>query len=224
MSCVLHDLGVVAYGPAWQFQKEMWQKVHAGVIDSALIFCRHLPVVTLGRRSTNDTIKVSLEELRSRGIAVRRVERGGEATYHGPGQCTVYPIINLANVKKDLHYFLRMLEEVVIAVLADEGIDAQRKFSLTGVWVKDKKIASIGIAVKNWISYHGVSLNVGSFDLAGFTYIRPCGMDIEMTSVETELVKAVSHTHIKERFACHFNNLVENAEVTHGQGDFAGVR
>lgn len=138
-------------------------------------------------------------ELRLRGIQVYETERGGDVIYHGPGQLTVYPIINLDYFKKDIHLFLRFLEEVVISLLADFGIDGMRNFGLTGVWVKNKKIASIGISVRHWITFHGLSININEYDLLNFGLIKPCGMDIKMTSLETLLREDIRMQDIKER-------------------------
>jgi len=183
------DLGLVDFQKAWQFQKEIFTKVKIGKFDSGIILCRHYPVITLGRLANRDNILASEQELSSKGIQVHKIERGGDITYHGPGQLTIYPIINLNYFKKDIHWFLGQLEEVVIDFLSDFGIKGERHNGLTGIWVDKKKIASIGIAIRNWITFHGLSINIKKDDLSNFRLIRPCGMDIEMTSIESVLNK-----------------------------------
>jgi lipoyl(octanoyl) transferase len=194
------DLGLVDYLQALQVQKNYFQAVKAGSLSSALVFCRHYPVITLGRQAKIGNLKADARTLSDRGILVYPVERGGDVTYHGPGQLVVYPVVHLELFKKDIHYFLRTLEENVIAVLSDFGINASVRKGLTGVWVNEQKICSIGISVKNWISYHGLAINVSADDLEKFSLIRPCGMDIEMTSMETILKKDVSFLEVQKHF------------------------
>jgi lipoate-protein ligase B len=179
------DLGLVEYSAALRLQKELFNEVRTGSLKSALVFCRHYPVVTFGRQSKTPGLKVDEAVLSRRGIKVIQVDRGGDVTYHGPGQLMVYPIFSLQEFRKDLHFFLRKLESTVIAVLSEFGISSEARPGLTGVWVGKRKISSIGIAVKSWISYHGLALNVKNDDLDNFSLIRPCGMDIEMTAMET---------------------------------------
>jgi lipoate-protein ligase B len=124
--------------------------------------------------------------MRRLGIDFYAVDRGGDITYHGPGQLVVYPIFDLSRYKKDLKYFLNQLEETIIRFLRIYNIGAKRKSGFTGVWIGDKKIASIGIAVKKWITYHGMAININP-DLRYFSFIRPCGLDIKMTSVSQVL-------------------------------------
>ena len=120
------DLGIVGYLQAWEFQKKTHQKVKEGDYPSGLIVCRHYPVITMGRQAKNENILLSPQELNEKGIQVFQVERGGDVTYHGPGQLTIYPIFNLHYLKKDIHWFLRQLEEVVIAMFGELGVKAQR--------------------------------------------------------------------------------------------------
>jgi len=178
MELKLYDLGLVDYLPAYEFQKKILSDVKNGFLCSALVVCRHNPVITLGRRADKGNILVK------GGIPIVETERGGDVTYHGPGQLIVYPIFNLAFLKKDIHWFLRFLEGIIIDFLSDFGISSERVSGKTGVWVKGKKIASIGISIRNWITFHGLSLNVLENDLVNFGSIRPCGMDIEMASME----------------------------------------
>jgi lipoyl(octanoyl) transferase len=198
------DLGLIEYLKALEIQKELFKEVKNRSLRSALIFCRHYPVITVGRSAKELNLKAAPEDLSGRGIPVLRSERGGDVTYHGPGQLVVYPIIALNDFKKDIRFFLRRLENTVISVLSEFGIEASLKDGLTGVWVGSRKICSIGITVRNWVSYHGLALNVRKNDLENFALIRPCGMDIEMISMETILKKELEFCEIQETFIKEF--------------------
>jgi len=198
MRFCVYDLGLVEYKKAWDFQKETFLNVKNGKTHSALILCRHYPAITLGRMSGENNILVSKDALSNRGISLYNIERGGDVTYHGPGQITVYPVFNLEHFKKDIHWFLRNLEEVAIKTLSSVGVKSVRSPGRTGAWVGNKKIASVGIAIKNWITYHGLSINVSRHDLYNFSFIRPCGMDVEMTSAEKTLNRAVDITRLED--------------------------
>lgn len=185
MDFKIFNLGLVDFKKAWQFQKEIFTEIKSHNIDSALIICRHYPVITIGRQGREENIRVSLSELKKRGIPMYEIERGGDVTYHGPGQLIAYPVFNLNFLKKDIHLFLRQLEGLAIDFLSYFGIKGLRYEGLTGVWIGKKKIASIGIAIRNWITFHGLSINIKKEDLDNFGLIKPCGMNIEMTSLET---------------------------------------
>lgn len=193
------DLGLVDFATAWQYQKDMFYKVRGKKLESALLICRHEPVITLGRKADKKNIIADQTKLTQSGIKVYEVERGGDVTYHGPGQIIAYPVFNLANLKKDIHFFLRQLEKVGMSLLSDFGVRACRLKDFTGIWYQGKKIASIGIAVRNWISFHGMSINIKKDDLANFALINPCGMDINMTSLETILDREISLDQAKVR-------------------------
>lgn len=201
------NLGLIDFKDALQFQKDTFCQVKNKALESALIICRHYPVITLGRQADKKNILVNEDALRLRGIPVYNIERGGDATYHGPGQITVYPIFNLNYFKKDVHLFLRQLESVVIELLSDFGITGLRNRGFTGVWVGRKKIASIGVAIKNWITFHGLSLNTGDNDLVNFRLIRPCGMDVEMTSLEMLLGRKIEAGSIEDKIARKFEEV-----------------
>ncbi|OGX18294.1 MAG: lipoyl(octanoyl) transferase, partial [Omnitrophica WOR_2 bacterium RBG_13_44_8b] len=138
--------------------------------------------------------------------------RGGDVTYHGPGQLTVYPIFDLKYFRKDINFFLRFLEQVTIDFLADFAIIGERVPGSTGVWVENKKIASIGIAVRNWITFHGLSINIKSGDLDNFHLIKPCGRDIEMTCLETELGGNIEFNAVKSKFILQFSDAIDSRE------------
>jgi lipoate-protein ligase B len=200
------NLGVVDFKKALQFQKEIFQEIKNNYFNSALVLCQHYPVITMGRQGSAENIRVSLGELKNRGIHLYEIERGGDVTYHGPGQLTVYPIFNLNYLKKDIRLFLRQLEGLIIDLLSDFGIKGLRHKGLTGVWIDKKKVASIGIAIRNWITFHGLSINIKKDDLDNFSLIKPCGMDIEMTSLETILGRNIEIRQIKEIFTHKFKN------------------
>jgi lipoate-protein ligase B len=152
-----------------------------------LLLVEHEPVVTLGRGARASSLPLAPAELERRGVAVAEVERGGDVTYHGPGQLVGYPILQLREHREDLHWYLRQLEAALIRALAGLGIAAERNPGLTGVWTQGRKIASLGIHVKQWVTFHGFALNV-STELQGFDLIVPCGIQgVVMTSVAAEL-------------------------------------
>lgn len=198
------DLGLADFTAALEAQQQAFRQVKSGQINSALVLCRHRPVITLGRLSDKRNILASPAELTAKGITVYAIERGGDVTYHGPGQITAYPIFNLECLKKDLHWFLRQLECVAIALLEEFGINASQRKGITGVWVLGRKIASLGIAVRNWITFHGISLNIKEDDLANFNLIRPCGMDTEMVAMENLLSRDVSVEAVKDKLVQQF--------------------
>lgn len=198
MEFKVFNLGLVDFKRAWEFQREIFQEVKNGLLESGLILCQHYPVITLARTANKKNLLISEEELELRGIQLCEIERGGDIAYHGPGQLMVYPIFNLNYLKKDIHLFLRQLESITIALLSDFGIEASRYQGLTGVWVRKEKIVSIGIAIRNWITFHGLSINVKKDDLANFRLIRPCGMDIEMTSLEAILSRDIEMDRVKD--------------------------
>jgi lipoate-protein ligase B len=204
MEFKVSDLGLIDFQKALSLQKQVHLKVKEGLLEGALLICSHYPVMTAGRRAKKESLLVTEKELRERGVGLRQVERGGGITYHGPGQLTAYPIFNLGLVKKDIHLFLRKLEEVATSFLIELGIAAERRHGLTGVWIGGKKIASIGISIKNWITFHGLTINIKSSDLGNFRLIKPCGMDIEMTSAEDILGANLEIADLKEGLVSAF--------------------
>lgn len=169
------DLGLVDYLRADRIQREILAEVKAGVSQNSLILAEFFKVFTIGRSGSEDNILTSPDFLKEEGIDIYKVNRGGDITCHNPGQLVAYPIFNLSNFRKDIGWFLRSLEEVVIRALSAYNICGERKSGFTGVWVGEKKIASIGIAVSKWVTYHGMALNVNN-DLSIFDYINPCGI------------------------------------------------
>ncbi len=184
----LLDLGHRAYAETLELQRTLCRRRVAGELDrDLLLLVEHEPVITLGRATRATSLPLAPAELARRGVTVVEVERGGDVTYHGPGQLVGYPILQLREHREDLHWYLRQLEAALIGALAGLGIAAGRNPGLTGVWTGGRKIASIGIHVKQWVTFHGFALNV-STDLRGFDLIVPCGIrDVVMTSVAAEL-------------------------------------
>jgi lipoate-protein ligase B len=183
-------LGRMAYGEALEFQRAAAEaRIRRKVRDDMLLLVEHPPVVTLGRGFRAESLLTPPDELARRGIGVFEVERGGDVTLHAPGQLVGYPIYDLTEHEPDLHKFLRQIEACLIGALVDTGIAGRRREGLTGVWVDDRKIASIGIHVKKWVTWHGFALNV-STDLTLFDLIIPCGIDgVVMTSMQRELAE-----------------------------------
>ncbi|MCX8104040.1 MAG: lipoyl(octanoyl) transferase LipB [Candidatus Bipolaricaulota bacterium] len=212
------DLGVRDYVKVWELQKELVAQRQAGQIPDTLIVVEHPPVFTIGRGGRPSSPSSLLpspspgrgaggegeERVRTSRVRAFLVERGGDITFHGPGQLVGYPIVDLRDRGRDVHRFLRDLEEVLISTLRDFSLLAQRRPGLTGVWVGTKKIASIGIAVRRWVSYHGFALNV-SVDLSYFRMIRPCGLDGDVITTMSELLgRAVSVAEVKPYLLRHW--------------------
>jgi lipoyl(octanoyl) transferase len=179
------ELGLVDYDRARLIQLQLVDKRIDGRITDTFVFVEHPPTITVGRGALENNILASKETLKQRSVQVCETERGGDVTFHGPGQQVIYPIINLEQRGRDLHRFLRDLEEVVINFLGNYDLNGERIPGKTGVWVSDKKICAIGIAVKHWVSYHGLALNLCT-DLSYFNLINPCGLPSStVTSLES---------------------------------------
>jgi len=181
------DLGTMPYGDALSLQRRLAEDRLAGrQVSDLLLLLEHPPVVTLGRGTRETSLPLDPESLRRRGIEVFEVERGGDVTYHGPGQLVGYPIFDLREHREDLHWYLRQLEEALIVALAGLGIAGERNAGYTGVWTGGRKIASIGVHAKQWVTWHGFALNVTT-ELSAFDLIIPCGIPgVVMTSVAKE--------------------------------------
>ncbi len=180
------DLGTVEYGEAWKIQWEIRDALIGGRGPETLLLLEHPPVITMGKRGADGNIRIPREFLEARGISVIDVERGGDVTYHGPGQLVGYPLLNLASREPDLHLYVDCLEEVFVRLLEERfRIRANRdKGKYTGVYVGSDKLTAIGIAVKSWVTYHGFACNVNT-DLTPFSWMVPCGLaDRGVTSLE----------------------------------------
>ena len=191
-------LGLVRYADALELQAELVKQRRAGEIPDTLLLLQHPHVITLGSGAHDDNVLVSAEERAARGIELFDTGRGGDVTYHGPGQLVGYPILDLKPDRQDLHRYLRDLEEVLIAVLAEFGLVGGRKEGLTGAWVDDRKLAAIGVRVSSgWITSHGFALNV-STDLSFFGAIVPCGItQYGVGSISGELARAVAMEEVE---------------------------
>lgn len=199
------DLGRLPFERAWTLQRDLVEQVAAGICGDHLLFVEHDPVLTFGRKSESDIIGYNQKE----GVPAFAIERGGEATYHAPGQIVGYPILKLEGEDRDLHKLLRQLEEVQIRAIARWGLEGSRKPGFTGVWVGNRKIASIGIAVRRWVSYHGFGLNVNT-DLQGFHSIRPCGLEAEvMTSMAELLGFEPDCSEVRAELELHFATVFQ---------------
>jgi len=178
-----HPLFYLPYREAYLWQKELHARRVAGRIPDCLMLVEHDPVITLGTRTREEHLLTTPEELRGRGIQLVETDRGGSVTYHGQGQLVAYPIFYLWPEERDLHLFLRQLEEAVIRTLAGFGVQAFRREGKTGVFTAKGKICSIGVMFRRWVSYHGLALNVNP-DLSHFRLIVPCGLwDVSVTSL-----------------------------------------
>jgi len=214
-------LGIVDYETAHDLQKKILQERIDGKCLDHLILLQHNPVITIGRSGDNKNILASKTLLESFGITVHEIERGGDVTYHGPGQLTGYPIIDLRSYQKDVHWYLRQLEEVIIRFLSDYNIAGKRVSGYTGVWVGDEKIAAIGVAVKRWVTYHGFALNVNP-DLSHFKLINPCGItDKEVTSIVKILGHDVSMEEVEDKVVSAFAEVF-SVEILNGKENTNG--
>jgi len=172
--------------------------------ENFLMLIQHPPVITVGRSGGMEDVLAGEDALRKKGVNVVRTNRGGKVTFHGPGQLVIYPIIDLTRQGRDLHRYLRDIERWLIEVLAEYAISARVRPPFTGVWVGDKKIAAVGIAVRRWVSYHGIALNVNT-DLSYFDLINPCGLGrLNVTSMERLLGRSVSLGGVARKAATIF--------------------
>lgn len=201
------NLGVKPYERALDLQHRLVAARREGRIEDVLILLEHPPVITLGRRGDESNIVASRELLARLGIEVHRVERGGDVTYHGPGQLVGYPILDLRGHRQDVGWYMRSLEEVLMRALSDFGVKASRLEGRIGVWVGDKNIAALGARIEEWITYHGFALNV-SPDLSPFDLIIPCGYrGIGVTSMEEVLGEAPEMSEVRKRVAQRFSEV-----------------
>jgi len=196
MDVAFHDLGRISYEAAWSLQRRLHDERVAGAIGDTLLFCEHSAVITMGKSGKANNLLVSRDELRRRGIDYFEVERGGDLTYHGPGQLVGYPIFKLARLR-EVQGFVRKMEQSIIEALQRFSISAERRADHPGVFVRGAKIASIGAAVRAGVTFHGFALDVCT-DLTAFQLINPCGMPtVPVTSIQKECARSVGLTEIK---------------------------
>ena len=202
------DLGVRSYKKVWDLQKELVKKRQNGQINDTLILVEHEPVYTLGKNADENHIL----QHTPRNVKTYQIERGGDVTFHGPGQLVGYPILDLHNYKKSISWYMRVLEQLIIDTLAEFMVTAERKKGLTGVWVGDEKIAALGVRVTRWITMHGFALNVTP-DLTYYSGIIPCGIfEYGVTSMARLLTDEVTVDSVKQVLIEKFMNQFRIAE------------
>jgi lipoyl(octanoyl) transferase len=222
--CQIIELGLIAYAEAYALQKRVVAARKADAIGDVLLLCEHTPVITQGRNGKREHLLVSENVLRQRNVEFHESSRGGDVTYHGPGQLVGYPILQLGAIRKDVVWYVRMLEEVMIRTSAEFGISAHREEGKTGIWVADEeqdftqssereegiapdKLGAIGVHISRWVTSHGFAYNVAT-DLRNFDLIVPCGIvGRRATSLEKLLGRAVSVRDIEPRMVRHFGDV-----------------
>ena len=222
---IFEDLGLIDYKKCWDYQEQIFAKTIEIKIKNrkentsvetknTLIFCEHPHVYTLGKSGDENNLLVNAEYLKTLGASFYKINRGGDVTYHGPGQIVGYPILDLENFFNDIHKYLRLLEEAVILTLNDYGLNGERSHGETGVWfdvgsTKARKICALGVKTSRWVSMHGFAFNVNS-DLSYFGNIVPCGIvDKQVTSLQKELNKEIDMNEVKSKLKTHIVNLFE---------------
>ena len=212
-SLTIRRLGRVPYGRGLELQERLVAERQKGAVGDQLLLLEHEPVFTLGRNARAENVLYPAELLRQRGFDVHETGRGGDVTYHGPGQVVGYPILDLSPDRRDVHRYVRDLEEVMLRTCADYGVEAGRIAGLTGTWVGREKIGAIGVRISRWVTSHGFALNV-STDLAAFELIVPCGIrDKGVTSLERLLGRAVPLDEVMDRIAAHFAAVFDATPV-----------
>jgi lipoyl(octanoyl) transferase len=203
---LLDNQGLVPYSVAWEQQRSLVaQRIKDPSLDDVLLLLEHPPVYTLGQGASLEFLKFDPTEL---GAELYRVERGGEVTYHCPGQLVGYPILNLRHYRQDLHWYLRQLEEVLIQLLGVYGLKGDRIAGMTGVWIEGRKVAAIGIKVSRWITMHGFALNVCP-DLSGFECIVPCGIADKPVGSFAQFLPGISVEEVRQSVAAKFAEVFD---------------
>src|SRR6267142_1534725 len=209
--CRIVDLGLMGYAEAWALQKRVVAARKAGAIEDVLLLCEHPHVITQGRNGKREHLLASEHVLLQKGVEFHTTDRGGDITYHGPGQIVGYPILNLGAIRRDVVWYVRMLEEAMIQATVEFGVAAERVAGKTGIWIKngnaEEKLAAIGVHISRWVTSHGFAYNV-STDLRYFDLIVPCGIaDSKATSLERLLGRSVRREEIAPRIAKHFGEV-----------------
>ena len=207
------DLAFIDYKEAWNLQKEIFSKRASGEVEDFLFLLEHPNTYTLGKTAHKENLKGTEDYLKENQISVYDIDRGGDITYHGPGQIVGYPIVDLNNWFKDTHKYLRALEEVIIKTCAEYNLSCERNPKYTGVWIEDRKIAAIGIKVSRWITMHGFAFNVNT-DLNLFNGIIPCGIqDKSVTSLSKELNREIETQDVKVKLLANFKDVFGYTEI-----------
>ena len=198
----------LGYRAAWDLQRQLVERRKAGEIEDTILFLEHPPVITLGRNAKREHLLTPVETLEELGIEVVETDRGGDVTYHGPGQLVGYLILDLSLIRKDVVWYVRTLEEALIRTAQDFGLSAGRKEGLPGVWVDEAKVAAIGVHLSRWVTSHGFALNLET-DLRFFRHIVPCGIAAcPVTSFRELLGEAVDRLQVEQSLAQHLGNLL----------------
>ena len=211
-TCQIVDLGLVGYAEAYALQKRIVAARKAEAIEDVLLLCEHPHVITQGRNGKREHLLASEHVLQQKGIEYYETTRGGDITYHGPGQIVGYPILNLGAIRRDVVWYVRTLEEAMIQATAEFGIKAERVAGKTGIWVRvgntEEKLAAIGVHISRWVTSHGFAYNV-STDLRNFDLIVPCGIaECKATSLEKLLRRSVEEKEVSPRIAKHLGELL----------------
>jgi lipoyl(octanoyl) transferase len=207
----------VPYSVAWDWQRSLLeQRIKDASLDDVLLLLEHPPVYTLGQGASLEFLKFNPSEV---AVEVHRVERGGEVTYHCPGQLVGYPILNLRHYQQDLHWYLRQLEEVLIQLLASYGLKGDRIAGMTGVWLEGRKVAAIGIKVSRWITMHGFALNVCP-DLTGFQQIVPCGIANKPVGSLAQFIPGICVEDVRTSVAAAFAEVFGVELILHPSKNF----
>ena len=212
MRCAVYRLGLIEYSEAYQLQTELVRRRLEGEISNTLLLLEHPPTITVGRFGKPENILVSRAQLEGEGISLVFTDRGGDVTYHGPGQLVGYPIIDLRSSGRNIRQYIYELEEVIIRTLRDFSLEAYRDASHPGVWINGEEIAAIGLGIRRWIAMHGFALNV-SPSLEHFSLIKPCGFaDRKATSISSILSREIPMEEVVESLITHFS-VVFDAEM-----------
>ena len=210
-NCSWRDLGRMDYALAFQLQRSLVDQRKHGEIPDQFLMVEHPHTITLGRNGRMENLLASEEILERAGVEFHETDRGGDITYHGPGQIVGYPILDLREWKRDVVAYVRAIEQVIIDALADFGLDAVRVPGMTGVWVSGEKIAAIGVHISRWVTSHGFALNVAT-DLSYFRYIVPCGLVKPVTSMAA-LEAGAPRENVIERLVFHFGRVFDREMV-----------
>ena len=210
MLCTVYQLGVIGYSQAYHLQRELLrQRVNEEIADTLLLL-EHPPTITIGKSGKVENVLASQAQLATEGVSLFFVDRGGDVTYHGPGQLVAYPIIDLRQRGRDAHQYVRDLEEVIIRTLNDFGIKGRRDRNHAGVWVRGKEVAAIGLRISRWVSMHGLALNV-NMGLEHFSLINPCGFsDRKATSISKLLSQDILTETVTEGLLAHFSQVFDS--------------
>ena len=203
-ACVVTELGTMNYAQAYELQLRLNKQRARGEVDDQLLLLEHPHVFTLGRRGRTENVLSTDEQIAAAGATLFQSDRGGDVTYHGPGQLVAYPLLYLPEGQRDVPRYVRLLEETVIRLLAEFGVSAGREPAFPGVWVGDEKICAVGVKISEWVTMHGLALNVTT-DMAYFGHIVPCGIAGKgVTSLQRLLPAPPSMATVRARFAVHF--------------------